>query len=123
MNKGFVELSSPMGGVLWKGDLVGRDAGYSTVKSFIEQHKHDGWTLSVFDELTKATIEVDCELSEMPQIVAYIYNIEHAAPMTFIGENPASESYVIGMTCTRGRFSIPGAYKAEDGKLTDLSAQ
>lgn len=59
----------------------------------------------------------------MPQIVAYIYNIEHAAPMTFIGENSASESYVVGMTCTRGRFSIPGAYKAEDGKLTDLSAQ
>lgn len=58
MNKGFVELSLPMGGVLWKGDLVGRDAGYSTVKSFIEQHKHDGWTLSVFDELTKATKSV-----------------------------------------------------------------
>lgn len=123
MNKGFIELPSPMGGVLWKGDLAGHDSGYSTVKSFIEQYKHDGWTLSVFDELTKATIEIDCELSEMPQIVVCIYNIEHAAPMTFIGENPASESYVIGMTCTRGHFSIPGMYKVENGKLTDLTMQ
>ena len=72
-----------MGGVLWKGDLAGCDAGYSTVKSYIE----------------------------------------HAEPMTFVGENPGSKSYVIGMTCTRGRFSILGMYKAENGKFTDLSTQ
>lgn len=123
MSNKFIELPSPMGGVLWIGDLAERDAGYSMVKSFIEQHEHDGWTLSIFDALTEATIEIDCELSEIPQIVAYVYNTEHATPMTFIGENPVSESYVIGMTCTRGHFNIPGAYKAENGKLTDLSVQ
>ena len=121
MNQKYVELPSPMGGVIWKGDLAGHDAGYSMVKSFIEQHRHKEWTLSIFDMLTSSTAEIICELSEMPQIVAYIYNLEHAAPMTFIGENHLNESYVIGMTCARGRIRVPGIYKAENGKLIDLS--
>lgn len=57
----------------------------------------------------------------MPNIAAYIYNLEHAYPMTFIGENPVTESYVIGMRCTRGRINIPSTWKAENGKLVNLS--
>lgn len=30
-----------------------------------------------------------------------------------------SESYVVGMPCTRGRLNIPGIYKVENGKLID----
>ena len=28
-----------------------------------------------------------------------------------------TESYVVGMPCTRGALNIPGVYKAENGKL------
>lgn len=41
--------------------------------------------------------------------------------MTFIGENPLMESYVMGMCCMRGRLDFPGIYRAEDGKLRPIS--
>lgn len=91
------------------------------MKSFVEEHAHAGWTLSIFDASTRSTIEIDCsDLSEMPKIVSYIYTLERAAPMTFIGENPMSKSYVVGMKCTCGRLNILGVYKAKNGKLIDL---
>ena len=121
MDNNIIELPSPMGGVMWKGDLtVGLDGGQTVMKAFIEEHKHVGWTLSIFDTLTEYTIEIDCcDLAEMPNIVSLIYNLEKAAPIAFIGENPMSESYVVGMPCTRGRLNIPGIYKVENGKLID----
>lgn len=129
MDNNIVELPSPMGGVMWKGHLSGLDDagdslrindGYSTMKAFIEEHKHVGWTLSIFDTISEYTIEIDCrDLAEMPKIVSIIYHYEKAEPIAFIGENPMSESYVVGMPCTRGRLNIPGIYKVENGKLID----
>lgn len=129
MDDDIIELPSPMGGVMWKGHLSGLDDtgdslkindGYSTMKAFVEEHEHVGWTLSIFDTITEYTIEIDCcDLAEMPKIVSLIYNLEKAAPIAFIGENPMSESYVVGMPCTRGRLNIPGIYKVENGKLID----
>lgn len=129
MDNNIIELPSPMGGVMWKGHLSGLDDtgdslrindGYSTMKAFIEEHEHVGWTLSIFDTITEYTIEIDCcDLAEMPKIVSLVYNLEKAAPIAFIGENPMSESYVVGMPCTRGRLNIPGIYRVENGKLID----
>jgi hypothetical protein len=48
---------------------------------------------------------------------SFFGNLEHAFPISFIGENQMTESYVVGMTCTRGALNIPGMYKAENGKL------
>lgn len=120
--KTYVEVPSPMGGVMWKGDnLAGVDSGCSLVDSFIKKHEHVGWNLSIFDSYTEATIDIDCDLSEIPLIVAYIYNLEHAYPMTFIGENPLTESYVVGMRCICSRINIPSVWKVENGKLVELS--
>ena len=118
----YVETLHPMGGILWKVDnLAGTDAGYSLVNKFIKEHWHDGWSLSIFDTITEATIEIACDLSEMPDIVAHIYNLEHAYPMVFIGENPITESYVVGMCCARGRIAIPSVWKTEQGRLVNLA--
>lgn len=117
----YVEGIASTGGMLWTGEnLAGNDAGKSTVDAFVQKYSHKGWTLSIYDQLSQSTIEIDCELADMSTLVSYIYNLEHAAPMTFIGENPLTESYVVGMTCTRGRIDIPGVYKAQDGKLIAL---
>lgn len=114
----YVEGISFTGGIMWTGEnLAGNDAGKSTVDAFVQKYSHEGWTLSIYDELSKSTIEIDCELADISTFASYIYNLEHAAPMTFIGENPLTESYVVGMTCTRGRIDIPGEYKVQDGKL------
>ena len=116
----YVEIPPPMGGMMWKGhDLAGTDAGYSLVGRFIKEYWHDGWNLSVFDAITRKTIEIDCDLLEMPDVVAHIYNLEHAYPMIFIGENPITESYVVGMYCTRGRIRIPSLWEVKNGKLVN----
>ena len=45
-------------GALWQGDdLAGDDAGHSLVERFIAEHPHDGWTLSVYDTLSKGSAE------------------------------------------------------------------
>lgn len=135
----YKEVSSSFGGVMWKPDLskkvnikdsplealsrdnlAGTDMGYSIVKAFIEKHPHNEWTLSIYDMLSQSNIEIACAVSEIPKIVSFIYKTEHAAPISFIAENPLSESYVVGMSCTRGRLRIPGIYSAKDGKLVDL---
>lgn len=47
----YVEVPSPMGGVMWKGNyLEGVDSGYSLMDSFIKEHEHAGW---VFRFLTR----------------------------------------------------------------------
>lgn len=117
----YREIPSPMGGMMWQGDdLAGKDAGFALAESFLKKYPHNGWTLSISDALTQETAEIICDLSEMPKIISFVYNLEHAAPMLFIEENPMTESYVVGMTCTRGRIEIPGVYKAKDGKLISV---
>ena len=112
------EESTQWGGVVWHGDsLAGSDAGRSLLDKFIKEHPHDGWTLSIYNTLDETTAEIDCSIEDIPQIASLVYNLEHAAPMVFIGENPLSESYVVGMCCTRGRLDFPGLYRVEDGKL------
>lgn len=117
-----IEKLTYCGGMLWKApDLAGNDAGHSITEQFLEEHPHQGWSLSIFDTVSESTAEIECDTKNMPKIVSAIYNMEHAYPMTFIGENPMTESYVVGMRCTRGRFEIPGVYKDIDGKLQKLN--
>lgn len=73
--------------------------------------------MSIYNTLDGSTAEIECEVENIPRIVSFVYNLEHAYPMTFIGENPATESYVVGMRCTRGRIEMPAAYKDVDGEL------
>lgn len=91
----------------------------SLVEAFIASHEHEGYTLSIFDSSTGNTIEIDCPQSEMSQIAEYIYQLEKGTPLTFIGVNSMSDSYVVGMSITRGRIEF-GAYKAEGGKLNKI---
>lgn len=118
----YIEKSTYCGGELWKAsNLAGSDAGRSITEQFLEEHPHQGWSLSIFDTVSERAAVIECDMKNMPKIVSTIYNIEHAYPITFIGENPLTELYVIGMRCTRGRFEIPGVYKDIGGKLKMLS--
>ena len=89
------------------------------MQKFIEKHKHSDFSLSIFDSLTNQTIEIDCGIDEMPTIVDYVYHLEKGTPLTFIGLNSMSDSYVVGMTVSRGEIDF-GSYKAENGKLVKL---
>lgn len=100
-------------------DLAITDGGISITEEFINKNKHEDYTLSVYDEITKKTIEVEANINEMPIIISDIYRIEHATPMTFIGVNKLTKSYVVGMTLAKGHIEF-GNYKYINGKLNKI---
>ncbi len=55
------------------------------MESFVSENLHEDYTLMISDAKTHKTIEIHCPISEMPKVVEYIYNLEHATPITFIG--------------------------------------
>ena len=118
----YRETSHPMtGDPMWNIDDISLAVSglYSLVELFITKHNYPKFSLSIFDNNTNQTIEIDCDIKEMPQIVDYIYHIEKGTPITFIGVNSASDSYVVGMSITRGNIEF-GSYKSENGKLVKL---
>lgn len=110
------------GDVIWNindTDLAVTDSGNSLMRAFISTNKQQNYSLSILDCLTGKTIEIDCETDKMPQIVAYIYNLEHATPLSFITVNSLTESYIVGMNLTKGIISS-GHYKDVNGRLVKL---
>ena len=110
------------GDVVWKindKDLAITDCGKSLMEQFIKQYKNEGYTLSIYDDITKNTIEIDASIIEIPEIVSNIYRAEHATPMNFIGINSLTDSYVVGMTLTKGHIDF-GHYKYINGNLKKM---
>lgn len=110
------------GDVVWKindKDLAITDCGKSLMEKFIRQYKNEGYTLSIYDDITKNTIEIDASIIEIPEIVSNIYRAEHATPMNFIGINSLTDSYVVGMTLTKGHIDF-GHYKYINGNLKKM---
>ena len=110
------------GDVVWKindRDLAITDCGKSLMEKFIRQYKNEGYTLSIYDDITKNTIEIDDSIIEIPEIVSNIYRAEHATPMNFIGINSLTDSYVVGMTLTKGHIDF-GHYKYINGNLKKM---
>lgn len=110
------------GDIVWKindRDLAITDCGKSFMEKFVKQYKNEGYTLSIYDNITKNTIEIDASIIEMPEIVSNIYRAEHATPMNFIGINSLTDSYVVGMTLTKGHIDF-GHYKYINGNLKKM---
>lgn len=115
---------SMYGGKLWRiSPNASLEEDVQLVHEFLNAHVHDGWSLSIFNTLASGkgnTAEIDCPFSEMGTIIEYLFHLEKAYPIEWIGENPISESYVVGMPCYRGRLSVPGLYKAKNGRLEEV---
>lgn len=122
MSKYEITKHQITGDVLWKiedTNFAITDGGLGIVKGFIENNNYPDYSLSIYDEMTGNTIEIDTVISEMPLIVSRIYGEEHATPMTFIGLNKTTKSYVVGMNITRGRIEF-GNYIFKDNELKKL---
>ena len=100
-------------------DLAVTDGGAGFMEAFIKQYRHNDYTLSIFDSSTNQTVGIMCAVDNMPRIVSYIYHLEHAT-LSFIGLNSLTESYVVGMSLTRGRIES-GVYQDVDGHLKKLT--
>ena len=117
----FTETELETGDILWKVEDISLPLGGVTdlISEFIDKNRHEGYSLSIFDTLTSNTMEIECSLEEMPEIVDYVYHIEKGTPLTFVGVNSLSESYVVGMFMCKGDVQF-GDYKAEHGKLKKI---
>lgn len=86
------------------------------MSDFLENNKMSDYSLSIFDKNEQRTVEIDCDFEDIMKVIMIFINVEHAFPR-WIGINPVSESYVVGMEFTRGRFHTPSYYKFQDGRL------
>ncbi len=120
MNSTYEITKNPLtGDVMWRVndlDLAISDAGKAIMQAFIEDNLCESYSLSIFDILTESTIEIECDVNQIPQIVSYVYRIEHGMPLTFIGVNSLTDSYVVGMSFTKGHLG-GGFYTFNNGKL------
>ncbi len=89
------------------------------VEDFIKQNYHKNYTLIILDTTSDNIVDIECSVEEIPEIVSFIYQLEHAMPISFIAEDCDSESYVIGMNFKKRRI-IPGIYWFEDGALVPI---
>ena len=115
MPNSYIETVHPMSGdPLWIFQCDGMHA-LNVMPVFFDKYSHPGYTLSVFDLVTNASgIEVSSvPFEDMIKIISY--HQEHAEPISWIGVNSLSDSYVVGMLLTRGRFR--GEYEVVDKKL------
>lgn len=121
-NYNVKEVVHPLtGDLMWMIDDVSLPLGgiKFLLEEFIRKNNHPDYTLSIYDNMTENIIEIDCHKSEMPQIVDYIYHLEKGSPLTFIGVNSSSDSYIVGMSISRGRVDF-GNYRTENGKLIKI---
>lgn len=121
-NYKYKEVIHPLtGDVMWQIDDISLSFGGLSllIEEFLSKHQYSDYNLSIFDNTTSKTIEITCDISGIPEIVEYIYHFEQGMPLTFIGVNSLSESYVVGMSISKGRIKF-GCYKAKEGKLVKM---
>lgn len=53
----------------------------------------------------------------MSKVAAYIYTLEYAGQLDFIGLNSLTNSIIVGMPLYKGNFHAGCYYKAKNGKL------
>lgn len=92
------------------------------VSDFIQENFHDDYTLCIYDTIQERSVNIECNVDEIPQIVEYVYHLEQATPLTLIGVNPLTDCYMVYMRLTRGRIEFT-TYKTENGKLIKLHDQ
>ena len=88
------------------------------ISSFIKLYYKENFDLCIRDK-GEVAMQIDCSVKDIPYIVNLVYHTEQAAPLTLIGINELTESYIVDMNFTRGRFTT-GIYEFRNNKLIKL---
>ena len=92
--------------------------GFQEIRDFLKNNYHKGYTLSIYDNIEKATIEVICDFDSMVNVIIYVSNTENNFP-AWIGVDELSESYVVGMDFLRGYLRTPSVCEWKDDRLVE----
>ncbi len=90
--------------------------GFKEIRKFLERNYHQDYTLSIYDTLGQDAVEVICDYDSMVDVIVYVSNAEHDFP-EWIGVNDLSESYVVGMSFTRGNIKTSSVYEWREKSL------
>lgn len=121
-NYSYRETIDPdTGDKLWLVEDISLASGGITelIEKFIEEFNFPEYSLSIYDNITRNTVEIDCNIDNISKIVDYVYHCEKGTPLTFVGLNSLSESYVVGMSFCRGRIDF-GVYKDKNGLIEKI---
>lgn len=109
------------GDVMWK--IVNPAHHIVTAYEFITKYWNPEYTLSFYDQWTGVSMEVTNEVEDLKndiiEILSIVTNTEHSF-IDWIGVNSLSDSYVIAIDFSRGRFNPGTAYKYQDKQLKPL---
>lgn len=95
------------------------ERSFCEIEDYLNNNKKNGYSLSIYNELSESTAEIMCQFSDFLPVVMQISNIEHDFP-DWIGINRLKKSYVIGMNFTKGRINTPGIYEYKNGKIIKI---
>ena len=105
------------GGVCWEiKDICLAIGGVEDlISSFIKLYYKKDFDLCIIynDEVIML---IDCNVKDIPYIVNLVYHTDKATPLTLIGINELTQSYIVDMTFTMGIFTT-GIYEFRDNKI------
>ena len=102
-------------------DLAQTKQVKNLMQKFIDLYNQPDFNLSIFDTLTNNTIQINANLQDIPGLVDYIYTSENASPISFIGENSLTNSYIVGMELAFSKqLKCPGMYEYKNKKLIEV---
>lgn len=109
------------GDIMWK--LLNPQQHISLVHEFITTHWNPEYTLSFYDQRTGLSMEITNEVEELKNdiidVLGMVTNTEHSF-IDWVGVNSLSDSYVIAMDFSRGRFKPGTLYKYQNKQLKSL---
>ena len=95
----------------------------SEAEKFFKDNFREGYKLQIYnnfeDNFDGNTCEILCKYEDMVDVLNYVVHLEHDYP-SWIGIDDNSNSYVIGMSFTRGRINTPGTYEWKNSKLVKI---
>ena len=66
---------------------------FEQIRKFLEENYNKEYTLSIYNNLEQATVEVICDFESMVEVIAYVSNVEHDFP-EWIGVNETGQSAI-----------------------------
>lgn len=91
---------------------------FKEIEKYFKDNMKDEYTLSIYDEMNESTAEIICSYDQMLSVIMLVTDMEHDFP-DWIGMNELTDSYVVGMSFTKGNLHTPSVYEYKDGKLIE----
>jgi len=97
-------------------ELTYGNEAFKEIRSFLQEHYQEDYTLSIYDIASQATIEVKCSFEDIVDAILYVSTVEKDFP-AWIGVNELSNSYVVGINFSRGQLHTPSICEYKNGKF------